>query len=122
MFEWLSMTLHLDDFALIQIIGLSGVCGFIVSQVMQGWMTPALCNIGLFISAIVANMVGRGYGLSITHNKDLDGILFSAFGLIAGALLVVATTLLLSAINNRVGLSAQKMRERTDAASANPAA
>jgi hypothetical protein len=112
MFDWLYTSLRLDDFAVIQIVMMSAVCGFIVSQLMQGWIGPILANAGLFISAVVTNVMLRKANFAITHIKDLDGIIYTAIGLIGGAILVCITILLFSALSNRVGTSAHDLRER----------
>lgn len=109
---------RMDDFTLLQILMVGGVCGFIVSQIMQGWITPILCNIGLIVAAVISNMVFRGYGVAITYNKDLDGILFTTAGVIGGLMVVFLTILTFSAFNNQVGNSAQRMREKQAAEAA----
>lgn len=118
MFETLSVTLGLDDFSIIQIVALSGVCGFMVTQVLQGWMGMVAANIGLFSAAVASNVIFRHFAVIFTHNKQLDGILFSTIGLIGGAVVVVAAMLLFSVMNNRVGTSAQKLRARAEHAEA----
>lgn len=116
MFDWLYTWLRLDDFAVLQILMICAVSGFIVSQMIEGWIEPILANIGLFVSAVVANVVLRGSGVTFTHIKDLDGIIYTAIGLISGAALVCGTILLFSALSNRVSKSIEQMREEADAA------
>jgi len=121
MFDWLTQTTGLDDFAILQIIALSAVCGFMVSQVLDGWMAMFGSYVGLLICGIGANITGRKVGLIITANKHLDGILFTTGGLILGALAAVGGILMFSALNTRVGRSAQAMRAESDAKDAKAA-
>jgi hypothetical protein len=115
MIESLAISLGLDDFSILQIIALSGVCGFMVSQILSNWMGMVAANIGLFSAAFGSNILFRKFGVILTHNKQLDGILFSTIGLIGGALIVVFGLLAFSWMNNRVGMSAQKLRARAQA-------
>lgn len=116
MFDSIAWTLGLDEFSVIQILTLSGVCGFIVSQMVQGWIASVSCNIGLFGSAVGTNLVCRNFGVVVTHNKDLDGIIFTTIGLTGAAIGVLLVVLLFSAVNDRIGVSARKLREQTEAA------
>jgi len=115
MLETIAIALRLDDFAVIQIIALAGVCGFVVSQLMHGWILPIACNVGLFASAYGANIVLRHMKVVITGNKDLDGIFYTTIGLTVGTVTVVLGLLLVSMISNSVGTTAQEMRDREQA-------
>ncbi len=115
MFEWLSLKTGLDDFAVIQIIALSGICGFMVSQVLEGWMAMAGSYLGLLGAGIGSNVACRQLNVVVTANKHLDGILFTTSGIIVGTVLVVGGMLAMSVLNSRVGVSAQKLRAISEA-------
>ena len=115
MIDWIIVSTGLDDFALLQAIAMSGICGFIVSQFMQGWMGPAFSYAGLFASALTSNLLCKKFGLAITLNKSLDGVLFSTIGIITATVCLVMGMLLFSIVNSRVGVSAQKLRAQADA-------
>ncbi len=115
MFDTLSWILGIDEFSVLQIITLTAVCGFIVSQIFPGWMAATFCNIGLFASALITNVVLRKFAVVITYNRDLDGIIFTTIGLTGGAVLAIGTILTLSALSHRVGVTPQKLREQFDA-------
>ena len=121
MFEWLTQTSGLDDFAILQIIALSGICGFMVSQMLEGWMAMAGSYLGLLGIGIGSNVACRKLNVIITANKHLDGILFTTGGIIVGTFLVVGGMLLISMVSTRVGVSAQKMRAVSDAKDAHAA-
>ena len=116
MFESIAINLGLDEFTVLQILLVTGVCGFLVSQIVQGWIAPIMCNIGLFFCAGIGNLVCRKLRLVITNSKELDGIVFTSIGLIGGAVLFFAVMLLFSMVNSRVGDTAQKLRERSETA------
>ncbi len=114
MFEWMIRS-GLDDFSIVQIILFTVFASFIVCQRLDGMYSMILCTVGLFVTAVATNIVMRSYQIAFTHHKDLDGILYTTIGFISAALLVVAVTLLSSMVGNRVGMSAQKLRQRQDA-------
>lgn len=115
MFEWLAQTTGLDEFAILQIVALSGVCGFMVTQVIDGWMAMVMSYAGLLGIGIGSNVAGRKLNLIITANKHLDGILYTTTGIIVGTVIAVVSILLLSALSSRAGVSAQKLRAESDA-------
>ena len=111
-----AIKLGLDDFAIVQIFALSGVCGFLVSQVMDGWFGPIFSYMGLVTASVATNVFCRKMGLVLTQNKQLDGIIYTSAAIIAGAIVVVLVLLLVSVARNRVGVTAQKLRAQSDAA------
>ena len=121
MFEWLSLNTGLDDFAVLQIIALSGVCGFMVSQTLEGWMAMAGSYLGLLGVGIASNVGCRKLNIIVTANKHLDGILFTTGGIIVGTILVVFGMLMMSSVSTRVGMSAQKLRSVSNAKDAQAA-
>ena len=112
MLDMIVINTGLDDFSVMQIIVMSGVCSFMVSQRIDGWMTPILCTVGLFASTLVSNMACRAFGLIVTANKQIDGVFFSMFGLVAAAVALLVVRLTLSSIFNVARTSVQELREQ----------
>lgn len=112
MFEAISLYTGLDDFAVLQIITVSGICAFIVSQRLEGWMEPAVCTIALFASALASNLLFKKFGLLITANKQINGVVYSFLGLLMAVAVLVVVKLLMARVFNVARTSVQELRAK----------
>jgi hypothetical protein len=98
MLDELAHVLNMSSFALVAMILMCLICGFIVAQLQDGIPGQLIGFAAIFGAGLAGNALFRKFEIHIIGSKDLDGVLATTVGLVVGVAAYVTIKLTLTAI------------------------
>jgi len=98
MFDLLGDLLSIDQYAMITVVSVSALGGFVMKQFVDSRMLVLLFIPAFLAGGLVAQFFCNQYDIVLTPEKDANAVVISAIGMMVALVVMMGVTRLVSAL------------------------